>query len=72
MLNYLNSKSEALNPKQIPMTKAQNLKLKNLFLEHLNLEFRNCLGFRILRSGFTPPFVQRAGFSRAVARLILL
>ena len=40
--SYTNSKSEALNPKQIRITKIQNTKQDNLIFEHLNLEFRYC------------------------------
>jgi len=60
-----NYKSEALNPKQIRITKIQNLKQNQLSFEHLNLEFRYCLEFRILKLGFTPPSWKRAGFYRA-------
>lgn len=42
-----NSKSKAPNPKQ-----------HSLFFEHFNLEFWYCLGFRILKLGFSPAKVR--------------
>ena len=54
--SYTNSKSEALNSKQIQIIEIQNSKQKNIIpvscLEHLGLEFNDCLGFRILNLGF--------------------
>jgi len=47
-----NSKSEALNTKQIQIIEIRNLNQNNLISGHLNLGFRYCLGFRILRLGF--------------------
>ena len=60
---YLNSKSEILNPKQIQSNQIQNAKPSYALIhlrkeklgtrfEHLNLRFRYCLAFRILRLGF--------------------
>ena len=94
--SYTNSKSEALNPKQIQISQIQNPKQNNssaraiIFhkeksiplliragctltgcLKHLNLGFRNCLYFRILKLGFIPPFVERAGFIQANVGRIL-
>ncbi len=60
---YKNPKSESakkrggLNSKQIQINQAQNPKQFCHYghprFEHLNLEFRNCLVFRILRLGFS-------------------
>lgn len=52
MKEYTNSKSETLNTKQAQITQIQNPKQKNFSFEHLNLEFRYCLVFRILKLGF--------------------
>jgi hypothetical protein len=46
--NMGNSKSEALNPKQIQSLNVQNSKS----LGNLNLDIRYCLEFRILKLGF--------------------
>jgi hypothetical protein len=59
---FRNLKSEARNSvscrtldvrqKQIRMTNVSNPKQKNLFFEHLNFGFRDCLEFRISILGF--------------------
>jgi hypothetical protein len=52
-----NSKFEILNSRQIQINQAQNPKRfyygSHPRFEHLNLGFRDCLVFRILRLGFT-------------------
>ena len=40
-----NTKYEILNTKQIQITKIQNSKRYNIDFEHLNLEFKDYLGF---------------------------
>jgi peptidylprolyl isomerase len=50
VLRMLNSKSEALNSKQIPNPKLQCF--KQVSLQFGKLGFRNCLGFRISDFGF--------------------
>jgi len=40
-----NTKYEILNTEQIQITKIQNLKRYNIDFEHLNLEFKDYLGF---------------------------
>ena len=57
--SYTNSKSEVLNSKQIRISK---FKCSKHCFEFLSLKFRDCLGFSILK----------LGFSRAVAKLILI
>jgi len=69
-------KSETLNPKQIQISQIQNPKQNNSSLKHLPRPFlkergRNCLDFRILKLGFIPPFVERAGFTRTNVGRIL-
>jgi len=61
--SHTNSKSKALNPKQIHINQIQSPKRINVIFEHLNpahlkigwmnLGFRYCLGFGILRLGFS-------------------
>lgn len=53
-----NPKSEILNYKQIQITQIQNQKHKKSNFKNLNLGFRNCLGFRILRLEFNRTIVR--------------
>ncbi len=68
--SYTNSKSEALNSKQIQIIEIQNSIQKNIIpvscLEHLGLEFNDCLGF-------SPELDSRLnlGFNQEIAKFIM-